>query len=74
MGIKRVKPTTPGRRNISFDDFCDITKKKPEKRLKRIKAPKKFKLPKKAKGRKKTRKLNNKSAGAVIGSQASLRG
>lgn len=33
MGIKKVKPTTPGRRQASFDDFSDITKKKPEKRL-----------------------------------------
>lgn len=33
MGIKKVKPTTPGRRGMTFDDFSDITKKKPEKRL-----------------------------------------
>ena len=33
MGIKKVKPTTPGRRQASFDDFSDITKKKPEKKL-----------------------------------------
>lgn len=33
MGIKKVKPTTPGRRGASFDDFLDITKKYPEKRL-----------------------------------------
>ena len=33
MGIKKVKPTTPGRRGASFDDFADITKTKPEKRL-----------------------------------------
>ena len=33
MGIKKVKPTTPGRRGASFDDFSDITKKKPEKKL-----------------------------------------
>lgn len=33
MGIKKVKPTTPGRRNASFDDFADITKKTPEKSL-----------------------------------------
>ena len=33
MGVKKVKPTTPGRRQASFDDFSDITKKKPEKRL-----------------------------------------
>lgn len=33
MGIKKVKPTTPGRRQASFDDFKDITKKEPEKSL-----------------------------------------
>jgi large subunit ribosomal protein L2 len=33
MGIKKVKPTTPGRRQASFDDFADIVKKEPEKRL-----------------------------------------
>ena len=33
MGIKRVKPTTPGRRQATFDDFSDITKNTPEKRL-----------------------------------------
>ncbi len=33
MGIKKVKPTTPGRRGMSFDDFSDITKKEPEKSL-----------------------------------------
>jgi large subunit ribosomal protein L2 len=33
MGIKKVKPTTPGRREITFDDFADVTKKKPEKAL-----------------------------------------
>ena len=33
MGIKRVKPTTPGRRQARFDDFSDITKFKPEKFL-----------------------------------------
>ncbi len=37
MGIKKVKPTTPARRRISFDDFSDITKKKPEKNLIKIK-------------------------------------
>jgi large subunit ribosomal protein L2 len=37
MGIKRVKPTTPGRRQASYDDFSDITKKRPEKRLIEIK-------------------------------------
>ncbi len=33
MGIKKVKPTTPGRRQATFDDFADITKTKPEKNL-----------------------------------------
>ncbi len=33
MGIKKVKPNTPGRREATFDDFKDITKFEPEKRL-----------------------------------------
>ncbi len=33
MGIKKVKPTTPGRRGATFDDFSDITKSRPEKNL-----------------------------------------
>ncbi len=33
MGIKKVKPNTPGRRHATFDDFSDITKSKPEKNL-----------------------------------------
>ncbi|NTU98617.1 50S ribosomal protein L2 [Candidatus Falkowbacteria bacterium] len=33
MGIIKVKPTTNGRRGSSYDDFADITKKKPEKAL-----------------------------------------
>ncbi len=37
MGIKKVKPTTPGRRQASFDNFSDITKKDPEKKLIKIK-------------------------------------
>lgn len=37
MGIKKVKPTTPARRQALFDDFKDITKKKPEKKLTRNK-------------------------------------
>lgn len=37
MGIKKVKPTTPGRRGATFDDFSDITKTKPEKNLITIK-------------------------------------
>lgn len=37
MGIKKVKPTTPGRRQATFDDFSDITAKKPLKKLTRVK-------------------------------------
>ncbi len=33
MGIKKKKPITPGLRQATFDDFSDITKTKPEKRL-----------------------------------------
>lgn len=33
MGIKKVKPITPGRRGATFDDFSDLTKTKPEKSL-----------------------------------------
>lgn len=33
MGIKIVKPTSPGRRSATFDDFSDITKTEPEKSL-----------------------------------------
>lgn len=33
MGIKKVKPTTPGRRQATFDDFSDITTDKPLKKL-----------------------------------------
>jgi len=33
MGIKVYKPTTPGRRKSSVDDFSDITKTEPEKFL-----------------------------------------
>lgn len=33
MGIKTVKPTSPGRRSATFDDFLDITKTEPEKSL-----------------------------------------
>ncbi len=33
MGIKKVKPTTAGRRQATFDDFSDITKTSPEKNL-----------------------------------------
>lgn len=37
MGIKLVKPTTPGRRGATFDDFKDITKEDGEKSLMVIK-------------------------------------
>src|SRR6056297_2302808 len=40
MGIKKVKPTTPGRRTAKFDDFSDITKTIPEKSL--VKSKKKI--------------------------------
>jgi large subunit ribosomal protein L2 len=33
MPIKKVKPTTPSRRQMSFADFSDITKTTPEKNL-----------------------------------------
>lgn len=33
MAVKKYKPTTPGRRGASVQDFSDITKKKPEKSL-----------------------------------------
>ena len=33
MGVKVYKPTTPGRRKSSVDDFSDITKNTPEKNL-----------------------------------------
>ena len=33
MGVRQYKPTTPGRRQSSVDDFSDITKRKPEKSL-----------------------------------------
>lgn len=37
MPIKIYKPTTPGRRQTSVDDFSDVTKKRPEKSLIKIK-------------------------------------
>ena len=40
MAVKRVKPTTPGRRQARFDDFADITRTIPEKRL--VKAKKRI--------------------------------
>ncbi len=33
MGIKKVKANTPGRREATFDDFKDVTRVVPEKRL-----------------------------------------
>ncbi len=33
MGIKIYRPTSPGRRNSMVDDYKDITKSKPEKKL-----------------------------------------
>lgn len=33
MGIKRYKPTSPGRRGMSSSDFADVTKGSPEKGL-----------------------------------------
>ena len=40
MGIKFYKPITAGRRRSSVDDFSDITKNRPEKKLIRIKKKK----------------------------------
>lgn len=37
MAVKIYKPTTPGRRQTSVDTFSDITKKRPEKKLIKIK-------------------------------------
>jgi len=33
MGLRKYKPTTPGRRGASVSDFADITKHKPERSL-----------------------------------------
>ena len=33
MPVKKYKPTTPGRRDMSVSDFSEITKTKPEKAL-----------------------------------------
>ncbi len=33
MGIRKLKPTTPGRRNMSVNDFAEVTAKSPEKSL-----------------------------------------
>ena len=37
MAIKKAKPTTPAQRQAVYDDFSDVTKKKPEKNLTRSK-------------------------------------
>ena len=36
MPVKKYKPTTPGRRGASVQDFSDITQKRPEKSLTKI--------------------------------------
>src|SRR4051794_23335390 len=33
MGIRKYKPTTPGRRDASVADFVEVTKSRPEKSL-----------------------------------------
>ncbi|MDN5964125.1 MAG: 50S ribosomal protein L2, partial [Actinomyces sp.] len=33
MGIRKYKPTTPGRRGASVSDFVEITRSEPEKSL-----------------------------------------
>ena len=33
MGIRKYKPTTPGRRGASGSDFSEITRSEPEKSL-----------------------------------------
>ena len=35
MGIRRLKPTSPGARFMTVADFSEITKKEPEKSLTR---------------------------------------
>ena len=35
MSMKKMKPTTPGRRQMTVADFSDLTKKRPEKSLSR---------------------------------------
>ncbi len=52
MGIKRYKPTSPGRRFTSVSDFTEITKKEPEKTLL---APMNYKAGRNNKGRVTTR-------------------
>ncbi len=36
MPVKKYKPTTPGRRGASVQDFSDITRKRPEKSLTKV--------------------------------------
>ena len=33
MGIRKLKPTTPGQRGMSVSDFAEITRSTPEKSL-----------------------------------------
>ena len=33
MGIRKLKPTTPGQRGMSVSDFAEITRTTPEKSL-----------------------------------------
>ena len=33
MPIRKPKPTSPGRRFVTYPDFAEITKKEPEKSL-----------------------------------------
>ena len=33
MGIKKYKPTSPGRRQMTVSDFSELTRRKPEKSL-----------------------------------------
>src|SRR5436189_3076824 len=33
MPIRKPKPTSPGRRFVSYSDYAEVTKKEPEKRL-----------------------------------------
>ena len=40
MALKFYKPTTPGRRHASAEGFKDVTKHKPEKRLRWFRAQK----------------------------------
>lgn len=40
MGVRKTKPTTPGRRGMSFSDYSEVTRSRPEKSLTKAK-PKK---------------------------------